>query len=106
MICTILGDVYGITVRLDVGTYLVSFDGSFDGSTDDKLEGLLIGGSFVYTDGKVIVSDEGIKLGISDGKVIVTIIGDVDGIILGFDVETWLNSLDRSLTGSNDGELE
>ena len=41
-----------------------------------------------YTRGKVIVADEGIKLGISDSKVIGTIIGDVDGIILGLYVET------------------
>ena len=37
--------------------------------------------SLVYTDGKVLGSDEVIKLGLSGGKVFVTIIGNVYLII-------------------------
>ena len=40
MIGTILGNVDGITLRLDIGTYLGSVDGSFDGYNDGNLEGL------------------------------------------------------------------
>ena len=48
----VLGNVYGITLRVDVGTYLVSLDRYFDGSNDGKLEVLLLGGSLDSTDGK------------------------------------------------------
>ena len=48
----------------------------------------MLGGSLGYTYGKVLGSDEGIKLGLSDGKVIDTIIRNVDGITLGIDVGT------------------
>ena len=51
------------------------------------------------TDGKVIVSDEGIKLGSTDGKVIANIIVNVDGITLVLDVGTELSSLDGSFNG-------
>ena len=37
-------------------------------------------GSLGYTDGKVLGSYEGIKLGLSAGKVLVTILVNVDGI--------------------------
>ena len=37
--------------------------GSFDGSNDFQLGGLLIAYSLGYTGGKVIGSDEGVKLG-------------------------------------------
>ena len=37
VLCTILGDVYGITRGLVVGTELVSLGGSFDGSNDGKI---------------------------------------------------------------------
>ena len=39
---TILGNVDAITFGLDVGTDMGSLDVSFDGSNDDKREGLLI----------------------------------------------------------------
>ena len=83
---TLLENVDGITLRLDVGTELGYLDGPFDGSNDGKLEGLLIGESLGSTDGKVIGSDEGIKLGLFDSEVIGTIIGNIDGITLGIDV--------------------
>ena len=41
---------------------MVSLDGSFGGSDCGKLEGLLFGGSLKYSDGKVLGSDEFIKL--------------------------------------------
>ena len=37
----ILGDVDRITLLLDVGTYMGSLDGSFDGYNDVNLDGLL-----------------------------------------------------------------
>ena len=88
MLSTILGNVYGITLGLDIGTELVFLHGSFDGSNDDKLEFLLLGESLGSTDGKVIGSDIGIKLGFNDGKVLGNILGNVDGIILELDVGT------------------
>ena len=54
----ILGNLYGIRLGLDIGTDLGFLDGSFDGSNAGKLERLLLGDSLVYTDGKVIDSDE------------------------------------------------
>ena len=63
-----------------------SLDISFDGSNDGKLEGLFLEDSLVYTDGTVLGSDEGIKLGSTDGKVIDTILVNVDGITLEVDV--------------------
>ena len=41
---TILVNVDGIILGIDVGTYLGSLDGYFDGSNDENLEGLLLGG--------------------------------------------------------------
>ena len=90
----------------DVGTELEFLDGSFDGSNDDKLEGLLIVDSLVSTHGKVLGYNEGIKLGISDGKSFVTIPINVDGITLGIDVGPKLGSLDGSFDGSKYGKLE
>ena len=66
---TIPVNVDRITLGLDIGTNLVSLDGSFDGSNDGKLEGLLIGYAMGYIDGKLLGSDGGIKLGSTDGKV-------------------------------------
>ena len=60
--------------------------GSFDGSNDINIEGLLIEDSLGSIDGKVLGYDEGKKLGISDGKMLGTIIGIVYGITLGLDV--------------------
>ena len=37
----IFGNVYVITFGIDVGSEMVSVDGSFGGSNDGKLEGLL-----------------------------------------------------------------
>ena len=84
-------NVDGITLGIDVGTYLGSLYGSLDGSNDGKLEGLLRGGSLGYTNGKVLGSDEGIKLRLSGGKVLGTIPGNVYGITLGLDVGTELS---------------
>ena len=62
MLETILGDLETITLGLDVGTEMGYLDGSFYGSNDGKLEGLLIGDYLRFTNGKLIGSDEGIKL--------------------------------------------
>ena len=40
------------------------------------------------TDGKVLVSDEGIKLGIFDCKLVGTILGNIDVITLALNVVT------------------
>ena len=96
-------NVYGIIIGLDVGTELVSLDGSCDGSNYVNLEGLLLGGSLGHTDGKFYVSEEGIKLGSTGGKVLVTILRNVDWIIPGVDVATEMGSLDESFDGSNYG---
>ena len=61
----------------------------------------MLGGSLVYTYGKVIGSDEGIKMGSTDGKAFVTIIGNVDRITLGIDIGTELGFLDGSFDDSN-----
>ena len=103
---TILGNVYVIILGMDVGTELVSLDGLFDGSNDGKLERLFLGDSLEYTDGKLIGSDEGIKLVSADDKVLGIILGNVDGIILGIDDRTDLRSLDESFDGYNDGLFE
>ena len=47
----ILGNVDGITIGLDVGTELCYLYGSFDGSNDFKLEGLLLEDLRGYIDG-------------------------------------------------------
>ena len=70
------------------------------------MEILFLGDSLGSTDGKVIGSDEGIKLGLCDVKLLVTLIENVDGIKLGVDVETDLGSLDGSFDGSNVGKIE
>ena len=49
----ILGNVYVTTLGFDVGTDLVSVDGSFDDFNYGKVEGLLLGDSLGYTYGKV-----------------------------------------------------
>ena len=45
-------------------------------------------------------------MGSADGKVLVTILGNVDRITLGLDVETELEYLEKSLDGSNNGKFE
>ena len=97
---TILGNVYVITLEIDVGTELGFLDVSFDGFNDGKLEGLLLGGSLSYTDGKVIGTNEGINMGYTGGKVLATILVNVYGITLGIDVGTELSSLDGSFVDS------
>ena len=90
LLVTILGNVYGITLGIDVETDLGSLDGSFDRSNDSNIEGLLLGDSMGCTDGKVLGYNEGIRVVTTDSKVFVTIIGNVDVITLGLDVETEL----------------
>ena len=46
----------------------------------------MLGYSLRSTDGKVLGSNEGTKLGYTDGKVLVTTLEDVDGITLGIDM--------------------
>ena len=58
------------------------------------------------TNGKVLGSDEGIKLRLYDTKGLGTILGNVDGITLGLDVGTDLGSLDVSFDGSNNDKSE
>ena len=54
---TILGNVYRITLRLDIGTDLGFLDGSSYGYNEGKLEALLLVDSLGYTDGKVLGSE-------------------------------------------------
>ena len=102
MLGAILGNVDVITLGVDVGTELEYLDGSFDGSNYSKLERMFLEDSLGYTDGKVIVSDEGIKLGSMDGQVLDTILGNVRGITLGLDVGRELGSLYGSYNPCND----
>ena len=78
MLGTIIGNVDGTTLGIDVETELGSLDESFHGSNYVNLEGLFLGDSLVSTDGKVRGSDEGIKMGLSGGKSLGNIIGNVD----------------------------
>ena len=55
-----------------------------------------LGCSLGYTDGKVLGSDEGIKLELFYGKVLGTILGIVHGTKIGIYVGTELGSLDVS----------
>ena len=91
---------------LDFGTELGYLDGFFDVSNDGKLVVLSLGGLLISADGRVLVSDEVIKLGIFYGEVIGTIIGNLDGITLGLGVGKDLGSLDGFFDGSNYGKLE
>ena len=73
---TILGNVYRITLGIDIGTELGFLDGPFDGSNKVKLEGLLIGDSLVYTNGKVLGYYEGTaRAGFTWSVVHVVIVG-------------------------------
>ena len=105
MIGTILVNVDGITLGIDVGTEMRYLDGYFDGSNYGNIEVILIGDSMGYTDGKVLGSDEGIKLVLFYGEVIDTILVNIDGITLGIDVGTELGYLYGSFDGSNDGKI-
>ena len=106
MIGTILVNVDGIILGVDVGTYMGSLDGFFDGSNDGNIEGLLLVGSLGYTYGKFLGSNEGTKLGCTGGKVSATIFRKVDIITLGIDIGTEMGFLDVSFDGSNYGKLE
>ena len=89
-----------------VGTELGTLEGSFDISNDGNLEVLFLVVSLGYTDGKVIGSDEGIKLELSYIKFIGTILVNVVGITLGIDGRTDLVSSGVSFDDFNDGKLE
>ena len=54
----------------------------------------MLGGSLEYNYGKVLGSDEGIKLVSTDGKVLGTILESVDESTLGLDIGTYLGFLD------------
>ena len=90
---TLLVNVDGITLGIDVGTYLGSLDRSFDGYNYGKLECLLLGDSLGYIDDKVIGCGQVIKLGYTYGEVLITVLGNVYGITLGLDIRTDLGSL-------------
>ena len=98
--------MYEITLGLDVGTELGYLDRSLYGSNDEKLQGLLFGGSLGSTDSKLIQSDEVIKLGISYAKVLGIIPVNVDGITLGMYVGAELRYLDKYFDGYNYGKIE
>ena len=67
---TILGNIDGITLDIDVRTELGILIGSYDGSNDGKIEGSLIRNSLGYTDERRIRYDEGINLASTYSKVI------------------------------------
>ena len=75
MLGTILVNVYVITLWFGVGTEQGSLGRSLDGSNDFKLEGLLLGDSLVFISGKLLGSDEGIKMGLSYGKLLGVVLG-------------------------------
>ena len=106
LIHAILWNVGVITLGIDVGTELCYLDRPFDVSNDGKLEGLMLGDSLGYTNGKVLGSGEGIKLVYNDGELISTILGDLGGITLGIGVETELFPLDGPFDGSSNGVIE
>ena len=56
---TTLGDADRNTIRIDEGTYLVSLDGSFDGSNEGKPVGLLFGEALGLDDRNVLGTSDG-----------------------------------------------
>ena len=60
----------------------------------------------VYTDGNVLVSDEGINLGSTNDAVLGNILRKVDIIALWLDFGTELGSLDGYFDGSNVGTFD
>ena len=66
----------------------------------------MLGGSLGCNDGTELGSNEGIKFELSGGKLLVTMHGLVYGITLGFDVRTYLGSLDGYFDGTNYGKPE
>ena len=99
----ILVNVYGITLGLDVATELGFLEEFFDYFNDGNIEALFLGSSLGSSDGKVLGSDEVIKLGFLNGKLIGTILLNVYLITLGFDIGTDLGSVYLSFDGSNGG---
>ena len=77
----IIGIVNGFTLWCDDEKELVSLDGSYDGSHEVKIYGLLFGDSFGSTYSKVLGSDESINLVSTYSEFLDTILGDVDVII-------------------------
>ena len=67
VIGSLILNIDGIKLRPDVGTELGNLYGLFHGSSKYKLGCLLDVDSLEYTDGKVVDSDEGIKLVSTDG---------------------------------------
>ena len=106
MIGTIIGNLDVIKLGIDVETKFESLYGYFDGSNDGKSEDCFLEDFPECNHGKVLGSDEGIKMGSTNGKFIGTILGNVDGITFGLDAGTKLRSLDGSFDGSNDDKLE
>ena len=106
MLGTILGYIYAFTLGIYVGTEMGSLYDTLGSSNDGKIEGLFLVVTPVYSDKKVLGSDEGIKLGSTNGKLLGTILVDVDGITLGINFGTELVSLDKSVVGSNNGYIE
>ena len=53
---------------------------------------MFLGDLLIFTCGKILGSDEGIKLGLSDGGFIVTILVNVYGITLGVYFGTYIGS--------------
>ena len=84
--------VHSIILVIDVRIELDSLDVFFDDINHKNLEVLLLLDTLWYTDGKVIGSDEGIKMGSIGGNVISTILGNVYGITLGLDFGTELEN--------------
>ena len=77
---TVLVNIDGITLVLDIGTELGFLDGSFDGSNDGKLEVLFLGDSMGSTNGKVLGSDEGTtRVGLTWSGVHVVVVGWMSG---------------------------
>ena len=103
---TILGYLDGITLRLDVVTELGSLDGYFDGYNYVKIEVVLLGDSLVFTDDKVLGSNEGLKLVLSDSKLLVTILEYVYGITIELGIGKNLGSLYGSFNCSYDFKIE
>ena len=106
VIDTILGNLDGVILGIDDETNLVYLDESFDDYNESKVEGLFREGSFLSTGGKVLGSDEGIKLGLFDGKVLRTILWNVYAIIFVIDFGTNMGFIDGSSDQSNDVKLD
>ena len=102
---TILGSVDGISIGLDVGLQLRYLYGVFDHFNDRKIKGLLFGDSLEYNDGKVLGSDECIKLIYTNCNGIGSILVNVDVIILWIDVGAQLGFLYGAFNDSYDGKL-